>query len=157
MPQRTMQVQDVREIVSHVEYEKDFRVDEMGTGFFVQIAYHEPDVRTGEMSPQRGRKWYVSPYATDSEVVQTCLSAALASAEHQVREHFGYRGSCPVCVGTGKLGADDYPYAMPRTCQACGGSGRGKAKLIYGPHFSADALWGICGAANSYDAREDPE
>lgn len=96
--------------------------------WFVQIEYMEPDVRTGEMELQRGRKWIVSRYATESEVVQTCLTAALRSAEHQVREHFKYRPNAE---------------ASP--------------KAIFGPHFHAAALWGICGKPESYDARIDPE
>jgi hypothetical protein len=118
----------VEAVVRCVVYEKQFRVGHMGDGFFVQITYDEPDIRSGEMAPQKGRKWYVSPFATDSEIVQTCLTAAIASAEHQVREHFGYRPE----------------KGSP-------------ARLIYGPHFDADALWGICGKAANYDAREDPE
>lgn len=117
-------INDVTEIVSRVHYEKNFRVGTMGNGFFVQIEYEEPDIRTGEMELQRGRKWYVSAHATDSEIIQTCLTAALASAEHQVREHFGYLAP-----------------------------GTDKPKLIYGPHFAADALYGICGKEKSYDAR----
>jgi hypothetical protein len=121
-------IDGVREIVARVRYEKRYRVGAMGDGFYVQIEYEEPDIRSGDLEVQRGRKWYVSAYATESEIIQTMLTAALASAEHQVREHFA--------------------YTPP---------GETKAKLIYGPHFHADALWGICGKASSYDAREDPE
>lgn len=39
-----------------------------------------------------GRKWYLSPYMTYSEVVQTALAAVLAAVEHEAREHFLYRG-----------------------------------------------------------------
>jgi hypothetical protein len=41
---------------------------------------------------QRSRKWYLSQHATDSEVVQTALMAALAAEEHEVREHFLFNG-----------------------------------------------------------------
>lgn len=39
-----------------------------------------------------GRKWYLSPYMTVSEVVQTALAAVLAAVEHEAREHFLYQG-----------------------------------------------------------------
>jgi hypothetical protein len=104
---------------------KSFRAGEMGDGFFVQLEYEEEDVVEGGMAVQRGRKWYVSRHATTSEVVQTCLAACLASAEHQVREHFKYRAL---------------------------GEVRGRA--IFGPHFHSDVLYGICGVRANYDARE---
>jgi hypothetical protein len=119
--------EEIEEIIARVVYEeKRFRLGVMGDGFFVQIEYDEADIRDGHMALQRGRKWYVSRFATESEIVQTMLTAALASAEHQCREHFAYRPA----------GADE-------------------AKPIYGPHFSAEALYGICGKPESYDARED--
>lgn len=121
-------IEDVRSVVARVRFDKQFRVDYMGEGFMVQIEYDEPDVHTGDAAVQRGRKWYVSPYATDSEIVQTMLTAALASAEHQVREHFFY---------------------VP--------PGEKVARAIYGPHFSADSLYAICGKAEHQDARPDPE
>lgn len=39
-----------------------------------------------------GRKWYISEYATDSEVVQTALLAALQFEEHEAREAFRFDG-----------------------------------------------------------------
>jgi len=40
----------------------------------------------------RGRKWYISQYACNSEVVQTLFKAALTVAEHELRESFLYKG-----------------------------------------------------------------
>lgn len=57
-------------------------------GFFVQIEYDEADVDTGVMAVQQGRRWFVGRDVTPTEVVQTALKAALASAEHRTREHF---------------------------------------------------------------------
>jgi hypothetical protein len=129
MPQEPKDRAEVEAIVGRVRYEeKRFRVGLMGDGYFVQIEYDEPDIRTNEMALQRGRKWYVSPYATESEIVQTCLAAVLASAEHQAREHFGYA-----------------PAEGERP------------KAIFAPHYAADALYGIAGNPESYDARADPE
>lgn len=129
MAQEPKDKAEVEAIVGRVRYEeKRFRVGVMGDGFFVQIEYDEPDIRTNEMALQRGRKWYVSSYATESEIVQTCLAAVLASAEHQAREHFGY---------------------VP--------AGEKRPRAIFSPHFATDALYSICGKADSYDARDDPE
>lgn len=58
----------------------------------LKATYDEPCVVTGQMSVQTTRKWYLSPYMTKSEIVQTALKLCLTSAEHQVREHFKYKG-----------------------------------------------------------------
>jgi len=85
---------DVIAIVDDVHYEGHrWRLGRMGTGFFVQLVYDEADVDTGKVEPQHGRKWYVSPHSTRSEIVQTMLLAAITSAEHRVREHFRYRNA----------------------------------------------------------------
>jgi len=87
------QVLRVEEILRDVRYPGHcWRVAPFGDGVYLQISYMEPDVETGEFAAQRGRKWYISPHATRSEVVQTALKAALTSAKHRVREHFLYKG-----------------------------------------------------------------
>lgn len=83
----------ILEIFDKVRYEGHaWHVEPSGHGFLVQIRYNERDVDTGELKEQHGRKWYVSPHATESEIVQTMLLAAKQSAEHRVREHFLYLG-----------------------------------------------------------------
>jgi hypothetical protein len=127
--QTAMDISDIVGIVDRCNFPgKKLRVGEMGEGYFVQIEYEERDVVTGEMALQRGRKWYVSPFATMSEIVQTCFAACLASAEHQVREHFTYRPE-----------HEERPRA------------------IFGPHFHSNVLYLICGKRVNYDARDNPE
>lgn len=62
--------------------------------FYVQHTYPRPDALSGEMGWGYGRKWHVSPHATESEIVLTCLKAAITDAEHEVREGFRYKGVC---------------------------------------------------------------
>jgi DnaJ-class molecular chaperone len=148
---------DVEAIVARVSFPgKEFRVGTMGDGFYVQIEYPEMDVVTGESAIQRGRKWYVSRDATKSEVVQTLFKACLASAEHQVREHFAYAGPCGTCEGTGQAPFRGSERVEDPTCPVCDGSGHGKPRAIFGPHFDSDVLYGICGKRANYDARPDP-
>ena len=47
---------------------------------------------TGDDLSWRGRKWYVSQYSTNSEVVQTALKAYLTALEHEAREKFKWKG-----------------------------------------------------------------
>lgn len=60
--------------------------------WFIQDTYVRPDALTQEEGTGFGRKWHVSPHATDSEIILTCLKAAITNAEHEVREAFEYEG-----------------------------------------------------------------
>jgi hypothetical protein len=64
----------------------EFRVGEMGDGFFLQVRIPEAGQFAG------CRKWYVSSHATLSEVVQTAFLAVRVAQEHELREQFKYGG-----------------------------------------------------------------
>ena len=93
-----MNLTDLRLITKDIECEVggvrwDIVTEHMGDdGFYIQLRYTEPDIETGQPELQHARKWYISSYATKSEVVQTVLKACLTSAEHMIREHFKYKG-----------------------------------------------------------------
>lgn len=57
-----------------------FRTGPMDEGFFLQVVFvaHDRSDATG-IAEQHGRKWYISPYAVESEVVQTALKAVLTA------------------------------------------------------------------------------
>ena len=59
---------------------------------YLQVKAPAACSNTGVVKAQRGRKWYLSPWMTKSELVQTALKAALTYVEHETREHFKYRG-----------------------------------------------------------------
>jgi hypothetical protein len=71
-----------------------FRVDyfEGSEVMFVQHQFWRLDSKTGEGGYGHGRKWHISSHSTESEVVLTCLKAAITDAEHEVREGFRYKG-----------------------------------------------------------------
>lgn len=62
--------------------------------FLLQSRFHAPcNFRIGdEQKIRTGRKWYVSPYATKSEVIRTAFKAVLTCEEHETREQFKYNG-----------------------------------------------------------------
>lgn len=78
----------IKTVVLDVTY-KDwgFRVEPMGDGCYVQATF------LADSTWQHGRKWYISPHACKSEIVQTLLMAVLAAEEHEAREQFLYRGA----------------------------------------------------------------
>lgn len=71
-----------------------------GDRHYLQVVFDAPDawrtmgaMQTGEYTQyQRGRKWWLSPHMTRSELVQTALMAVLAAVEHEAREDFRYKG-----------------------------------------------------------------
>ena len=58
--------------------------------WFIQARINRPDIVTGEWGQGGGGKLYVSPHATEDEIVKKCLGACLAFVEHEVREGFAY-------------------------------------------------------------------
>jgi len=93
---RTLSLTDVRLLLHEVRYKDGwrFRAEPLGDGYFLQVAFDAPDNDVPGSAPaeQRGRKWYVSPHMTRSEVVQTAFSAIRWAEEHEMRELFTYRG-----------------------------------------------------------------
>lgn len=59
--------------------------------YYLQASYYDADVITGKYELQKTRKWYISPFMTKSEIVQTAFKCALTSFEHRTREYFLYK------------------------------------------------------------------
>ena len=85
-------------LVADIELPESFRVvldrDKQVPGgrLYLQVACVRPDTFTGEMGEGRGGKAYLSPYATDSELVQTVWGLYQSYVLHEARETFRYRG-----------------------------------------------------------------
>lgn len=47
---------------------------------------------TGKAEPWRGRKWPLSEFMTDGEIINTIWKAVLTAAEHELREGFKFKG-----------------------------------------------------------------
>lgn len=89
----------LEEIVSQIEFVpgagKDpwrFVLHDKGDGFLLQIIFDDVDVDSGLVEAQHCRKWYISSYSTETEVVRTAWKAVLAAVEHEAAERFKYRG-----------------------------------------------------------------
>lgn len=84
---------EVEAIVSNISFmDRQFRVLEKGDGFLLQLQYVEANVETGEPMLQRARKWYISQWATETEIVDTAFAACRRSMDHVMKEHFLYKG-----------------------------------------------------------------
>lgn len=89
-----MQAEDIQEILKTITYKNwEFVVGKTESGAtFIQVQFEVHDSLSKKIERQHGRKWYISKYATKSEVVGTCLKAVLTAEEHEARESFRYRG-----------------------------------------------------------------
>ena len=59
-----------------------------GGRIFIQIIYNAPCTKSKEVQEWHGRKWYLSEYMTQDEVIKTCYAAFKAAVEHEVMEGF---------------------------------------------------------------------
>lgn len=87
--------EEIRQIASKIEYKEEWKLT-VGLPEHDNIkmwwTFKAPCVKTGEFGEVNSRKWGVSRWSTESEVVQTALMAALAAEEHEAREAFQYKG-----------------------------------------------------------------
>lgn len=90
-PRKT--IDEVRAIVDGIRFmDRTFRLGHMDHGFFLQVQYMEEDIETGRRELQQARKWYVSPFSTETEIVETAFKACRTSMDHVLKEHFLYLG-----------------------------------------------------------------
>jgi hypothetical protein len=86
----------VNNIVSSIQYRDwSLRAERDNSNqdgrIFLQWVYTDKCVLTGENKEWHCRKWYLSPYMLESEIVKTAFAGALAAEEHEVRERFRYK------------------------------------------------------------------
>lgn len=60
--------------------------------FYLQWSFVGPCAVTGIHELQSCRKWWLSEFMTDGELVQTAFEAAKVAEEHECREFFLYKG-----------------------------------------------------------------
>lgn len=85
-------IYDIRDIVSNIDYKDwQFRIMEKGDGFLLQVIFQAKDVKTGKLEDQHCRKWYVSAYSCNAEIVRTAFKAVEAAELHELHENFKYK------------------------------------------------------------------
>lgn len=95
MGQPKLTREEIQVILDRVSFmDRKFLLLEKGDGFLVQMSYMEEDVTKPNSPPveQKTRKWYVSPFSTETEIVETCWAMVCRSQMHVAAEHFEYRG-----------------------------------------------------------------
>lgn len=85
--------EEVLGIIKQIKFrDRVLHLGEMGNGFYLQVQYLEKCVDTGKMMTQKARKWYISTFASETEIVETAFKAIKVSNEHVLKEHFSYKG-----------------------------------------------------------------
>lgn len=89
---------DIQDIIDKISYKNwKIRLGENNGYYFLQCIFYAPDNYTGEIVEQRCRKWQLSSYMVPSEIVRTAYKAILTAQEHEVGEHFRYKGELIYC------------------------------------------------------------
>lgn len=83
-------------VMSEVSFKDwDFRIGILGEGYFLQATFKDIDHDTNELSLIKGRKWYISSFAIEDEIVKTAWVAVKMAMEHEMMEQFQYKGKAP--------------------------------------------------------------
>jgi len=79
-------------ILANIQYKdwKFFLGEDLGGRLFLQVRFLAHCVVSGKLNEQRCRKWWVSPYMTETEIVDTAFKAVLSAEEHEAKEKFKY-------------------------------------------------------------------
>jgi hypothetical protein len=87
--------QELLAIIADIKFASwEFVVTDKGDGWNLQVQFYAPDIDNLDLPDtlQKGRKWYISSYATRQEVVRTAFKACLTAIEHEACEQFKYKG-----------------------------------------------------------------
>jgi hypothetical protein len=93
----------VKQLLVHISFElfntklyiaaledKKFEDVNHGRRMYLQVFYHSPCSKTGEIKEWKGRKWYLSEYMTESEIVFTAFAAFEMAVTHEIYEAFKF-------------------------------------------------------------------
>lgn len=98
-PKKTMR--EIKQVVDSIDPGEGSHIklvtlhDMGGEHYYIQGEYLEADATKPLGSPlqlQKTRKWLVSPYSTNSEIVETVFAMLQRSSDHRLREFFTYKG-----------------------------------------------------------------
>lgn len=84
----------IKQLVARIKYKDwEFRIIAKDKNtILIQPQFKGADSDTGKIELQRCRKWYISKYMCDSEIIRTCFLAIQQAEEHELCEHFKFDG-----------------------------------------------------------------
>lgn len=91
MNQPKKNVNELRELINKVKYKDwDIVLRYNDDKPYIQIQFDAPDSFTKVVERQYCRKWTLSYYMTDSEVIRTAYKAVEAAVIHEMQEDFRF-------------------------------------------------------------------
>lgn len=84
-------LQAVLRAITYKDWSLYYATDEAGREY-IRWKFEAQCAKSGMPMSVSGRRWWLSPHMTESEIVQTALLAALTAEEHEARESFRYHG-----------------------------------------------------------------
>lgn len=80
----------VEALTKRIQYKRrtDFRVFIKNDLVFIQHIQYIACTSSGRLDWQGGRKFVISPFATDGEILRTCFLAVKLFEEHEINETF---------------------------------------------------------------------
>jgi len=95
MEQKAKTREEIETILDRITWPggRSHRLLDKGDGFLLQLTYDETCVVSGRVEKQHTRKWYISPFSTETEIVETAWAAVQRSVLHQAAEWFRYCGA----------------------------------------------------------------
>ena len=92
----TTKLLEIRKLVSQIKFkclDKDFRIlvelDKIySKRVYIQVSYVSTCTKSGNSEEWKGRKYYLSEFMTDDEVIKTCYVACESAVKHEIMEGF---------------------------------------------------------------------
>jgi hypothetical protein len=79
----------VERLLDRVEYKSgEWVLTHNGECVFIQHTQPVVCINSGNREWQRGRKFYISPYMTDEEILRTAFLSVKLFEEHEINENF---------------------------------------------------------------------
>lgn len=82
-------------LLCDISYKEDWSINAKKSKegrMYLQVVFPAPCTLTGKTEMQKCRKWWLSPFMTDTEVVTTAYKAVEAAETHELREKFQFKG-----------------------------------------------------------------
>lgn len=90
-----MNIEQIKKFISeNVKYKDgwEFYIGEKSGCMFLQIRFEAKCHSTGNIELQTCRKYQLSEFMTETEIVRTCFIAVCRAEMHEIEELFKYRG-----------------------------------------------------------------
>ena len=85
---------DINHVLAQVNYKNwKFSTGILGNGFYLQTNNNDANHNINNVLANNAQKWYLSPFITKHEIIQTALLAILADEDRNTFKQITYQGN----------------------------------------------------------------